>query len=146
MARRILNRRDLRAQAEAAERLETETNEDEEQDEEEEDEEGESEEAEAGEGDDDDEDSAPKAKKKKAKVKVAKPKAPAKPRKSRSTKKTARMRVLWGVFSNSNVCVQKFEYPRRAEADALAAKLTTDKKSTHFVNPIKEAMEEKKEE
>jgi hypothetical protein len=31
------------------------------------------------------------------------------------------------------------------EADEHAARLTTDKKSTHFVQPVKEPMEEKKE-
>jgi hypothetical protein len=42
--------------------------------------------------------------------------------------------------------VAKFDYPKRAEAEALAAKLTADKKSTHFVQAVKEPMEEKAEE
>jgi hypothetical protein len=55
------------------------------------------------------------------------------------------MRVVWGVFNNSNQMVKTFEYPKRAEAEAHAAQLMTDKRSTHFVQPVKEPIEEKKE-
>ena len=55
------------------------------------------------------------------------------------------MKVVWGVFNNSNQRVAAYEYPKRAEADAHAAKLTADKKSTHFVQPVKEPIEEKKD-
>ncbi len=55
------------------------------------------------------------------------------------------MRVVWGVFNNSHQCVATYEYPKREEADQHAARLTTDKRSTHFVQPVKEAIEEKKE-
>jgi hypothetical protein len=154
MGRRILNRRDLRAANDAAERREAETEEEEEKDEDEEEEEGDDEAEEESEGEssddgeadaeaDDDEEEAPK--KKKAAKKPAKEKV-AKPRKSRSTKKPTRMKVVWGVFNNSNARVATYEYPKRADADAHAAKLTADKKSTHFVQPVKEPMEEKKEE
>ncbi len=148
MARRTLNRKDLRAQAEAAERAEDTEEKDEEEEEEEEDEESDDEDAgeedeDAGEEEDDEQ--KPKAKKKKAPAKPKpKPKA-TKPRKSR-TAKTTRMKVVWGVFNNSHARVASFDYPRRAEANALAAKLTADKKSTHFVQPVKEPMEEKKDE
>jgi FtsZ-interacting cell division protein YlmF len=123
MARRILNRRDLRAANDAAERREAEAEEEEDREDEEEDEESDETE---DEGD--------------AKA-VAK--APAK-RKARGSK-SVRMKVVWGVFNNSNARVQTFEYSKRAEAQALADKLTTEKKSTHFVNPVKEPMEDKKE-
>ena len=63
-----------------------------------------------------------------------------------SSPKITRMKVVWGVFSNSNQRVATFDYPKRKDADDLAAKLTTDKKSTHFVQPVKEPMEEKKDE
>ena len=56
------------------------------------------------------------------------------------------MRVVWGVFSNSNQCVATFDYPKKGDADAKAAQLTADKRSTHFVQPVKEPIEEKKEE
>ena len=59
--------------------------------------------------------------------------------------KVTRMRVVWGVFNNSHQKVAEYEYPRREEADAHAARLMAEKKSTHFVQPIKEAIEEKKE-
>ena len=144
MARRILNRRELRNDYDAAERRNTdekEVEDEEEVDDEDEDEEeaeGESEEGdeEGEEGDEDEE----KPKKKKA-VKVAKPKA--KPKARARTAKVTRMRLVWGVFNNSNQCVTTFPYPKRKDADDHAAKLTADKKNTHFVQPVKEPMEEK---
>jgi len=144
MARRILNRKDLRADFEAAERSKGEGEEAEEEEEagDEDEEEGEVDE-EAGESQDEelDEEEAPKKKKKPAKEPKAKPKA--KPR-SRAAKIT-RMKVVWGVFNNSNQRVAVYEYPKRKEADDHAARLTADKKSTHFVQPVKEPIEEKKE-
>ena len=80
------------------------------------------------------------SKKKKAPVK-AKPKA--RPR-ARAVKVT-RLRLVWGVFNNSNQCVATYEYPRRQEADDHAARLSADKRSTHFVQPVKEPIEEKKD-
>jgi len=152
MGRRILNRKDLRADFDAAERRKDDEDEkgeeDEEKDEDEEeegekadgDEEEDGEAAEAeGEGGDDEEE-APKKKKAPPKPKV---KAKAKPR-SRAAKIT-RMRVVWGVFSNSNQCVATYDYPKRQEAVDHAARLTADKRNTHFVQPIKEPIEEKKE-
>jgi hypothetical protein len=156
MGRRILNRKELRADFDAAERRKPEDEDvvDEEADAEDEDEEEkgeEDEEAEAGEveveaeGDeeeDEDAEAPPKKKKKAAKVKapkVAKPKS-----RSRAAKIT-RMRLVWGVFNNSHQCVASYEYPKRKDAEAHAAKLTADKKNTHFVQPVKEPIEEKKE-
>ncbi len=156
MGRRTLNRRELRAANDAAERREDEPEVEEEAEEEEEEEaeaedEGEEADAESGaetdEGDeeDDDDESRPKKKAKpKPKPKPKKPAKEPKPRKSRSAK-IVRMKLTWGVFNNSNQRVASYEYPKKAEADAHAAKLTTDKKSTHFVQPVKEPMEEKKE-
>jgi hypothetical protein len=155
MARRILNRKDLRADFDAAEQRrkdEAEETEDEEEegdeDEEEDEESGEEDEAEeggeeaGGEGDEEEEE-APKKKKKPAKApKPAKPKAT----KSRSrAAKVVRMKVVWGVFNNSNQRVATYDYPKRKDADEHAAKLTADKKNTHFVQPVKEPIEEKKE-
>jgi hypothetical protein len=55
------------------------------------------------------------------------------------------MKVVWGVYNNSNQCVAKFDYPKRKEADEHAAKLGAAKNppQSFFVQPIKEAMEEK---
>ena len=156
MARKILNRRELRAASDAADRREADAAEEEEVEDEEDDEDDDKDkdkddDAEDSDEDDEadaeadgDEDEAPKKKPKKAK-KPAKEKAPAKPRKARATKKSARMRVVWAVFNNSNNRVATFDYPKRSDADALASKLTADKKSTHFVQPVKEPMEEKVE-
>jgi hypothetical protein len=142
MGRRILNRKDLRADYEAAERRQEDDEEQEEEveEEEEEDEEGESSE-ESDEAEDEDDEEKPK-KRKPAKE----PKAKAKPKsKPRRPAKVTRMKVVWGVFNNSNQRVAVYDYPKRKEADEHAARLMADKKSTHFVQPVKEPMEEKKE-
>src|SRR5262249_13739486 len=141
-------RKELRADYEAAERQKTDDEDVEESDEEEEeDEEADESEAEADsdeeggdEGDEDDEDAPPKKKKV-----VAKAPAKPKPRSAARTAKVTRMKVVWGVLNNSNATVATFDYPKRHEADELAAKLTADKRNTHFVQPIKEPFEEKKE-
>jgi hypothetical protein len=151
MGRRILNRKDLRADYDAAERRkdeEEEQEEDEEKEEGEDEEEGDNEEADEGddepeseaEGEDEDEEEP----KKKKKV-VAKPKVKAKPKPRSRAAKITRMRVVWGVFSNSNQCVATYDYPKRQEAIDHAARLTADKRNTHFIQPVKEPMEEKKE-
>jgi len=149
-SRRTLDRKALRADNEAAERRKSEdevdeTEEEEESDEEEEEEDGESSEAdeEGSEGDEDEEEEKPKPKPK------PKKKAPAKPRvtKSRSrAAKVTRMKVVWGVFSNSHQMVEEFDYPQRKDAEELAAKLTADKKSGHpfFLQPVKKPMEKEK--
>src|SRR5262249_26306827 len=72
-------------------------------------------------------------------------KAPAKPRPRSRAAKHQRMKYVWAVFNNSHQCVAKFDYPKRKEAEEHAAKLSTDKKQTFFVQPVKEAIEEKKE-
>jgi hypothetical protein len=162
MGRKILNRKEMRADFDAAERRkavgkdpataedeEVDETEDEDEDEEEEEEEESEKDEEDAEGDSGDEeeadegDDSPKApKKRKVAAKVAKPpKAKSRTR----TPKITRMKVVWGVFNNSNQRVATFDYPKRKDADDLAAKLTSDKKATHFVQPVKEPMEEKKE-
>ena len=159
MGRRTLNRREMRNDFDAAERrkedpdkevpadaadADEEDDDEEDEDEEEESADGDEEAAddEDGESSDDDDEDGPK-KKKKAKPKP-KPKAPAKPKRTRAAK-VVRMRVVWGVFSNNHQMVATYEYPKRAEAEAHAAKLMADKKQTHFIQPVKEAIEEKKD-
>jgi hypothetical protein len=150
MGRRILNRKELRADFDAAERRkgddeevvdeDAESEDEDEEEEEKSEEEDEGEAAPDAEADEDEEAPAPK-KKKAAKVKAPKV---AKPKRTRAAK-VVRMRLVWGVFNNSHQCVATYEYPKRKDADAHAAKLTADKKNTHFVQPVKEAIEEKKE-
>jgi hypothetical protein len=139
MARRILNRKDLRADYEAAERRKTDDEDEVEGDEEESDEADDDTEAEAEGEEGEEEEEAPKKKKKAA------PKEP-KPKRSRAAKQV-RMRVVWGIFNNSNQCVAKFDYPRRQDAEEHAVKLSAAKNPPQpfFIQPIKEPMEEKKE-
>ncbi len=144
MGRRILNRKEMRADFDAAERRKEDEDRDEDEEEEESDDE-EEEEQDAGEEDEeedegDEEEDEEVAPKKKKPAPPPKPKPKAKPR-SRAAKIT-RMRVVWGVFNNSNACVATYEYPKKEEAVAHAARLTADKRSTHFVQPVKEPMKE----
>lgn len=67
--------------------------------------------------------------------KVKKPRKTVKP-------KPSRMRVVWGVFSSLVQCIQTFPYPQKKEAETLAAKLTAEKKSPYFVQPVKEPIAE----
>ena len=146
MARkRTQNYRELRADFDEEETgEEEEEGEEEEDDEEEEEGEGEGEgdaEAEGEEGEEGEDDEDAPRKKKKVKVKV---KAKPNPKRTRAVKVT-RMRVVWDGFNNSHQMVASYDYPKKGEAEAHAAKLMADKKSTHFVQPVKEPMEEKKE-
>jgi hypothetical protein len=99
MARKIVNRRELRAEAEAAEKA----------------------------------DAANKPVKKKA----AK-------RKSRAKKVAAavRMKLFWGVFNQSLKRVALYEFNQRKQAEKKAADLSKSAKTPHFVQRVKEAIEE----
>jgi cobalamin biosynthesis protein CobT len=148
--RRTQNIRELREQFDAAERRKAEDEEpDEEEDEDEADEEEEEdeeaveaeEEAEEGEGEDEEAEPKPKPKPKKAKKKPVAEK-PVKPKRSRAGK-VVRMRVVWGVFNNSNQRVATYDYGHKAQADEHATRLQGEKKQTFFVQPVKEPIEEK---
>jgi hypothetical protein len=140
MARRILNRKDLRADYEAAERRKQDEDEVEGDEEEAEDDDDEVEATdEEAEADEEGEEEAPVKKKRK----VAAPKEP-KPKRAR-TPKQVRQRVVWVVLDNSSRPVQTFDYNKERDARELAARLQAEKKSTYFVQPKKEPMEEKKE-
>jgi hypothetical protein len=142
MARRIVNRKELRAEHDAAERrkkdqaAEEKDESEEEEEEDEEEEEGEESEETEAEAEAEEEEEPPPPPKKKV----------AKPRGRSRTAKVPRMKAVWGVFNNSNQRVAVFEYPKRKEADDHAAKLRNDKKSTHFVQMVKEPIEEKEKE
>jgi hypothetical protein len=100
MARKILNRKELRAENDAAEA--------------------------AGEGG----------------KKPKKEKAPAK-RKSRSkSAKEVRLKAFWAVYTQSMKPVAKFDYNERKQADKKAAELSANGKSPHFVQILKEVIEE----
>jgi hypothetical protein len=132
-----------RAEHEAYERRQAEDEEERDEDEEEDEDEGDEEEAggdeEAGDEDEvaEEEEAPPKKKKPAKEPKKSKPRS--------RTAKAVRMRLVWGVFNNSNVRVATYEYKQKQEADEHAARLTADKKSTHFIQPVKEPIEEKKD-
>jgi len=109
MARKILNRKDLRAETEAAER------------------EGKAKKKPAAKGEKDDE---------------ALKKKPVK-RKSRSkSAKEVRLKAFWGVFNQSMKRVALFDYSQRKQAEKKAAELSTSAKTPHFIQPVKEIIEE----
>jgi len=102
MPRRVVNRKQLREEGEAAEQAEA------------------------------------KAKKpaKKAAKKTAKRRTRAK------TVKEVRLKAFWGVFSQSLRRVALFEYSQRKQADKKAEELTGSQKTPHFVQLVKEVIEE----
>jgi len=78
---------------------------------------------------------------------AAEPKAPAKKapakRKSRAkVVKEVRLKAFWGVFNQSMRRVALFEHSQRKEADKKAADLSESQKSPHFVQLVKEVIEE----
>ncbi len=142
MARRTINRMEKRVEYEAYERRQTDDGEDDDDDDDDDDEEEAAEPTDeaAAEEAGDEEDEAPKPKKAKKP-----PQEPKKPRSRSRAAKVVRVKMVWGVFNNANVRVASYDYPRRGEAEEHAARLSADKKTTHFVQPIKEPIDEKKE-
>jgi hypothetical protein len=102
MARKIVNRKELRAEAEAAEAADAKT-----------------------------------GSKKSASAKAAP--------KRKSRKKAAsevRLKAFWGVFSQSLKRVATFEYSEKKQAEKKAEELGAGGKSPHFVQLVKEVIEE----
>lgn len=118
MARKILNRKELRAAGEAAEAAEA------------------ADELEADDADSDDGDGEEGEKKKPAKK--AAPKR-AGVRKSRAkTAKEVRRKAFWGIFNQTGKRVQLFEYSERKQADKKAGELTVSQKTPHYVAIVKD--------
>jgi hypothetical protein len=112
MARKILNRRELREEVEASERMQTEQ--------------------EAGHVETDEEGGeGPKTAKK-----------PAKRKSRVKPVKEVRLKAFWGVFSQSLNQVAQYEYSQPEEAKKRAAELTESRKSPHFVQLVKKVIEE----
>ncbi|REK07456.1 MAG: hypothetical protein DWQ37_21210 [Planctomycetota bacterium] len=104
MARKVLNRKELREESEAAER---------------------------------------KTKKKAVKADGETTKKKPVKRKSRAkAAKEVRLKAFWGVFNQSMKRVALFEYSQRKQAEKKAAELSTSAKTPHFVQPVKEIIEE----
>jgi hypothetical protein len=112
MAGRILNRRELRKQADQADQAEVVAPE--------------------GEAEADEKPSAKPKKAAKAKVKRA----------PRAKKAPPRMRARWGVFDSGMKQVAVFDYNQRAAADEKLAALLAKAKGLHFVQLVKEPMPE----
>jgi hypothetical protein len=111
MARKVVNRKELRAENEAAEAQ------------------AKAAEAEGGEAG--------------KKAKPAKEKKPPAKRKSRSkTPEVIRMKLFWGVFNQSLKRIALFDFTQEKAAKAKAAELSASGKSPHFVQKVKEAIQE----
>jgi hypothetical protein len=65
-------------------------------------------------------------------------------RKSRAKKVAAatRMKLFWGVFNQSLKRVALYEFNQRKQAEKKAADLSKSGKTPHFVQRVKEAIEE----
>src|SRR5688500_13499118 len=74
----------------------------------------------------------------------AKPaKKKAAPRKSRKKEAVeARIKLFWGVFNQSLKRVALYEYSQRTQADKKAQELSQRGKAPHFVQKVKETIEE----
>jgi len=144
MARRTLNRMDKRADYEAyqaSQRSKQEDDADELEDEEEDEEDDDDLEAndENSDGETEEEEEEPRPKKRK-------PAKEAKARPRSRTAKVPRLKVVWAVLNNQYQAVATYEYPKRKEAEDHAARLQAERKQTFFVQPVKEPIEDKKEE
>jgi hypothetical protein len=98
MARKVVNRKELRAEVEAAER---------------------------------------------AGLDVEKPvKKPAKRKSRAKVAVVVRMKLFWGVFNQSLKRVALYDFSQRKQAEKKADDLTKSAKTPHFVQRVKEAIEE----
>ena len=80
----------------------------------------------------------PKAKKEK----VAKdPKAPKKPSRKK-TAKESRMKAYWGVYNQGLKRLAMFEYSDKKAAEKKAADLMASSRTNHFIQLVKEAITE----
>ena len=74
--------------------------------------------------------------------KAAVKKAPVKRKSRAKVAKEVRLKAFWGVFNQSLRRIAVFEFSQRAEADKKAADLSESQKSPHFVQLVKEVIEE----
>jgi hypothetical protein len=69
-------------------------------------------------------------------------KAPAKRKSRAKSAKDIRLKAFWGVFNQTLKRVALFEYNERKKADKMAAELTANGKSPHFVQLVKDVVQE----
>jgi hypothetical protein len=94
-------------------------------------------------------------KEKRAEAEAAEKKAKAAPKKAAATKKEpakrksraksakeVRLKAFWGVFNQSLKRVALYEYSQKKEAEKKAKELTASGKSPHFIQPVKETVQE----
>ncbi|MBU6276099.1 MAG: hypothetical protein KGQ61_05655 [Planctomycetes bacterium] len=114
MARKVVNRKELRAQADAAEAREKSGGKKE------------------------------KPVKEKAVKEVAakEPKAPAKKPARKKVAKEARLKAYWGVFNPAMKRLVLFEYADKKAAEKKAADLTASSRAQHFIQLVKETIAE----
>jgi hypothetical protein len=77
-----------------------------------------------------------------AKTKPVKKKAATKRPSRAKAAKEVRLKASWGVFNQSMKQVALFEYAQRKQADKKASDLSTSSKTPHFVQIVKEVIEE----
>jgi hypothetical protein len=69
-------------------------------------------------------------------------KTPAKRKSRAKAAKEVRLKAFWGVFNQSLRRVALYDYSEKKEAEKKAEELSASGKSPHFVQPVKEAIEE----
>jgi hypothetical protein len=114
MARKVVNRKELRRENDDAERQQTE-----------------------GQEQPEDQKGTQEAAKK-----TVKKKAPAKRKSRAKVAKEVRLKAFWGVFNQSLRRVALFEYNQREQAEQKAKELSESQKTPHFVQLAKEVIEE----
>ena len=74
--------------------------------------------------------------------KAAAKKPPAKRKSRAKVAKEVRLKAFWGVFNQSLRRIAVFEYSQRSDADKKASDLSESQKTPHFVQLVKEVIEE----
>lgn len=105
MVRKVLNRKELREESDAAER-------------------------------------SSKVKKKAEQDQADPKKKPAKRKSRAKSAKEVRLKAFWGVFNQAMKRVALYEYSQRKQAEKKATELSESAKSPHFIQPVKEIIEE----
>lgn len=85
---------------------------------------------------------ATKAKKEKVAKEPKPKKVAAKKTTRRKVAKVARMKAYWGIFTQGWKRVAMFEYADKKSAEKKAADLVASSKAHHFVQLVKEAIDE----
>ncbi len=77
-----------------------------------------------------------------AEGKTAKKKKKAKRKSRKKEPEDIRMKLFWGVFSQSMKRVALYDFTQKKQAEKKAVELSKDGKSPHFVQKVKEAVTE----